>query len=575
MIDEGVDLLNAVALSFVLDSLPKLPITVQGQIYRDISSLLHYSTSNKEVFRSNPSWHASLFSLVSNLMSAPSTADVSRVSPEGIITKLGSNYENDWIADAVQTFTQLFELQSQKEIHSETIRIDTTKLKSMSKSRSYTPTLSIDTFNLTYDGSSRTIPSPVPVTAPPPTDEMKDSWYSASMQIYANLLSRAMDTKAGWREVERTLCQSLPAGTGTGPVNPSSPPTFPQMIRTVSQRQNYFDAIGLEEEELEIFDKDEAYTRNSVARCVLSHLISDMTISIRVKYKDLQRLARSSRFKENQAGLDRMENILTLILSASQFFLADDSCVSEGVGDLHIGRLRAHYYNEVIEEKAKFDQLVLESKIALQSLGGDVDVLSSEGDAESSSDCSCMTSAPSARKMEAWGDELDRLPFSPLGVSSGTGTGYLEASPLSQMNSEDLNVDAKERMARVGNYFDLAEDRLMERCRCDRYNTSPVNEDDPSQSTEMCNSFVNFSRSWMAVKAEVHSASGGGGTNDGKLGVGDGEKADAASPKNNGISKSAQNGDLRNPLKRCSLFFILIDPSIDYVHIESIPKIYG
>lgn len=106
--------------------------------------------------------------------------------------------------------------------------------------------------------------------------------------------------------------------------------------------------------------KDLKCKGDSVSRSVLSHLICEVTSSIRVKYKELQRLAKSSRVKDTQAGLDKMENILTLVLSSSQFALSDVCCAAEGVGNLQIGRLRAHYCAEGIEEKIINDQIALD-----------------------------------------------------------------------------------------------------------------------------------------------------------------------------------------------------------------------
>ena len=461
---------------------------------------------------------------------------------------MGANFENDWITDAVQRVSKLFQQQSPEIIRPEVFKIDTQK----SISTFGASLLSIDTLNLTCDSSARTMFSPLSQTSPVPTEEMKDSWYLASMEIYANLLTRAMDTKTGWREVERTLCQSLLAGAGSGDL--FSPFTQPHMLVSASERQIDFETIIHEEEARDSYMKEVTCKGNTVARCILSHLISHMTMSIRLKYKDLQRLARSTRFKENQAGLDRMENILTLILSSSQFFLSNVCCASDGVGDLHIGRLRAHYYNEIVEEKAKADQLLLESKIALQSLNGNIDGLPSEEDAESSSDCSCMTSAPSARKVEGGSEEFDRPAFSPLGIVIGAG--YLDASPLSQMNSVESNIEAKDGRNLSTNIFDLAEERLMQRYRGDRVSNSPGYDDIPP-STDATSSFVDFSRSWMSVKPEV--SIGSDTCDDIKLGTNDCEKADANGLKNNiGTSKSALNGDLRNPLKRYPLPYSIV-----------------
>lgn len=472
MLDEGIDLTNAIALSFVLDSLPQLPVAVQGQIYRDILAIINRSGNNREVFRTNPSWHLSLFALTSQLMTLNSPQTLTRTTQSGIVRVLAKHGSQalgpDWVVDAPWSAAGGQGYQ---------------RSKNAERTSSSSQLLS-EKSNQDLESSSKSIFSSLSMPTPYPSENLKDAWFQSSMEIYSNLLTRAMDVKAGWREIERTLSQSKTTVSMNSTMY--STPKLSEMTGTDSQKYNDFETIKHEDNAREVVKSNIEIRGNSVARAVLSYLLSEMTVSIRAKYKDLHRLARSTRSKENQAGLDRMENILTLILSASQFILADVVCAGDDVGDLHIGRLRAHYYNEVIEEKTQLDLLILDTTASLQALE---DGVFSEEDPDSPGDCSCLTSSVPRPRTDAL--DQDRGTFSPSKVP-----GCFDSAPLS-VQSEDSS-EGKVTAARFINYFDLAEERLVQRYGGDSCSYSPAS-DDLSPSSAILSSVVNFEKTWITM----------------------------------------------------------------------------
>jgi hypothetical protein len=474
VLDEGIDLTNAVALSFVLDSLPQLPVAVQGQIYRDILAIINRSANNREVFRTNPSWHLSLFALTSQLMTLNPPQTMTRTTHSGIVRLLAKNGSrslgSDWVADASWSAVGGQGYQRNK--------------NAVHASNSSSQLLSVKTSDL--ESSSKSVFSPLSMPSPYPSENLKDAWFRSSMEIYSNLLTRAMDVKAGWREIERTLSQSKASISVSSTV--FSTPKLSERTGTDSQNSNDTVTIQHEDDAREVVKSNAEIRGNSVARAVLSNLLSETTVSIRAKYKDLHRLARSTRSKENQAGLDRMENILTLILSASQFILSDVVCAGDDVGDLHIGRLRAHYYNEVIVEKTQLDLLIYDTTASLQALE---DGVFSEEDPDSPGDCSCLTSSVPRPRTDAL--DQDRGTFSPSKVP-----GCFDSAPLSA-HSEDSS-EGKVTAARFINYFDLAEERLVQRYGGDSCSYSPAS-DDLSPSSAILSGVVNFEKTWIAMNA--------------------------------------------------------------------------
>jgi hypothetical protein len=533
VLDEGIDLTNAVALSFVLDSLPQLPVAVQGQIYRDILAIINRSANNREVFRTNPSWHLSLFALTSQLMTLNPPQTMTRTTHSGIVrvlAKKGSrSLGSDWVVDAPWSAVGGQGYQRNK--------------NALHSSGSSSQLLSIKTSNQDLQSSSKSTFSPLSMPSPCPSENLKDAWFRSSMEIYSNLLTRAMDVKAGWREIERTLSQSKTSVLVNSTVY--STPKLSEMTGTESQKYNDIVAIQHEDDAREVVKSNAEIRGNSVARAVLSNLLSETTVSIRAKYKDLHRLARSTRSKENQAGLDRMENILTLILSASQFILSDVICAGDDVGDLHVGRLRAHYYNEVIEEKTQLDLLIYDTTASLQALE---DGVFSEEDPDSPGDCSCLTSSVPRPRTDAL--DQDRGTFSPSKVP-----GCFDSAPLSA-HSEDSS-EGKVTAARFVNYFDLAEERLVQRYGGDSCSYSPAS-DDLSPSSAILSGVVNFEKTWITMNSCET-----GPTPKSTESLNESKNTDKKSPVAAAPavdlkkSRSSSIGELSNTLKR-SVHFLLV-----------------
>jgi hypothetical protein len=412
MMDEGLDLLNAVSLSFVLDQLPRLPIAGQGQICKDLMTLLTHSGSNRDAFFSNPSWHLCLSGLVSNLIEMGTLPSLARVTTQDIVSKFRDidegnlNIDKELILNNEGSVKNCHELDNAKDDDKEVL-IDSVCNNNVNIST--------------------------------PTAEIKDVWFAVGMKIYSTLLIHAMDVKTGWKEVERTLYSSL---------DKDDIEEIQKIQNKIGNSDNSNEILQETEKISSIMEENELKC-NSIARSILSHCISEMTFSIKPKYKDLQRLAKSTKFKENQAGLDRMENILTLILSSSQFSLFDVHCAGKGVGDLRIGRLRAFYYNEVKEEKVMLEKMECANATSQDNEWFDDDA---EGALRWNEGVEGVTG--SKERITVTDSSSD---FStPVGKSTSTG---VERGVM-----RDLYESKEETPS---NLFDHAENRLLRRCERD------------------------------------------------------------------------------------------------------------
>lgn len=218
----------------MLESLPRLPVSVQGQIYTDLITILKQNIGNREIFCSNPSWHLSLFALASQLLSFSTlpASILDTVYPNFLILRLGEDIdgcgnsierediegsvdgrrESSTISEVLNDIKNVIvDLQHSQDIqsssdkngnekdeeNSNTVRHEEIG-KSDSESEKYASNLRVDTalsshrYNQSFQSPSR---------------DDKDLSYSLAMKVYAILLIHAMDYKTGWRDVEKTLSQ--------------------------------------------------------------------------------------------------------------------------------------------------------------------------------------------------------------------------------------------------------------------------------------------------------------------------------------------------------------------------------
>jgi len=136
-------------------------------------------------------------------------------------------------------------------------------------------------------------------------DAEKDTMFAIGMKIYAILLRHSMFSRGGWRETERALSQAY----------------------------------------------DSQVYQKSFSQTVLSHTVSEISFTMKSTYRDLLKLAKSKNQQETHKAMDRMENILSFLISAAQFVLDDEICVTKGIPHWIVGKLRVRCHNQLMEEK--------------------------------------------------------------------------------------------------------------------------------------------------------------------------------------------------------------------------------
>jgi hypothetical protein len=317
--DEGVDMLNSVALPIFFELLPKLPVRVQGQIYSDLLALLKHSEGNCHAFVANSSWQLCMFGLVAQLVSqAEGTTPGKVVNSHSLLTELErwSGYvatESPFTgAPGAKPKRRSSSANPPGELlrawrHSNGQMINNSSYSYQSEVKPVEPSKTSARFSMSVPAGS-VPPSPAASTIAPattgtagePTEKDKDLWFAIGMKIYATLLLHAIDSRNGWREIDRSISQS--------------------------------------------YESDVGY---SVAQTVLSHVLNELTFSMRGKYKELQRLAKSTNSGENQEATDKIENFLCLMLTTSQLALVDQRCAVSGIKNFHLCKLRVHYFTEI------------------------------------------------------------------------------------------------------------------------------------------------------------------------------------------------------------------------------------
>lgn len=171
-----------------------------------------------------------------------------------------------------------------------------------------------------------------------------DVWFAIGMKIYATLLGHALLIEGGWRDVERTISQAFHYKSLHPQLNPDT-------FETLSSADADDAPVGLDAYDFD--DEEEGSLMASgkcVAQAVLSHVVSELTFSMRKIYSELSDLIRT-KIKSNIKEADnRLENILSVIISAGQFALGACATSTAGVPDLYVGRLRVTIMKELMEE---------------------------------------------------------------------------------------------------------------------------------------------------------------------------------------------------------------------------------
>jgi hypothetical protein len=285
--DEGTNMINIEVLPIYFEALPNIPVKLHDQIYNDLLALLKHSSGNRDAISQSPNWHACIFDMVVQLIaSAPHVSH-----------RVGIDSQENVVS--TKNFVSILESWS-----SSYGAIGVTK-SPLSRVRSFPQ---VDRLSSLASESSESIKSASPDnfssrSADADLDQnLLDTTFSIGMKVFATLLVHCLDRKGGWKEVEATISHSV-----------------------------------------------ENDRRCCATEAILSHLISELTFTIRSKYRDLHRLAKSSNFNEYAEGMDKLENLLSVILISSQFSLFNVRSVVEGVPNLDIAKMRVRYFNSVSE----------------------------------------------------------------------------------------------------------------------------------------------------------------------------------------------------------------------------------
>jgi hypothetical protein len=310
--EEDVDMMNAAALPIFFELLPKLPMSVQGQIYSDLLALLKHSESNCHAFICTSSWHLCMFGMVSQLVLEEVIDDsIPTITTISILGEL-----EKWTGYNIGTEFNASFFVSSKYFGSVAHSLSNGKGQTSPKpypesrlARGYS--IHGEVMLLTRDAASNAFILPPRVSndndmmIASTTTSDNDMWFALGMKVYATLLLHAMEFKNGWKELDRSISQSYECGIGY-----------------------------------------------SVAQTILSHVLNEITFTMRSKYRELQRLAKSKDFSENQEATDRIENLLCLLLTSSEVALIDFQCAVTGIKDFHLCKLRVHVFSEICHEYA-------------------------------------------------------------------------------------------------------------------------------------------------------------------------------------------------------------------------------
>ena len=259
--DDQSDMINAYVLPSFLQMLPKLPIACYGNCLMNLLGLLKHSSVNRDSFAAEPTWHLSLFGIVSQLV-VPIEKNCYETSTSSLVAEI-NRCSGSFIISGCNS-----------EDSPEMAGGYPSKLSSLNKE--------LPSISSKHD---------------------LDTWFSLGMKIYATMLLHCLDYQGGWREVEMALSLS-------------------------SQRGE----------------------ERCLSKAILSHVVTELSFSMKTRYKDLQKLSKSKSINDIHKFKDRLENILSLLLSAMQFSLGDQACSSSGVPHFSVGQLRVRCINEIAEE---------------------------------------------------------------------------------------------------------------------------------------------------------------------------------------------------------------------------------
>lgn len=258
---------NPCVLSLFCHFLPQFSMAVHERIYMDLFGLLKNNSKNLDVFYSHPSWNLCMYDLVSQLIVVTSvcTSTVQSVDLCAILEgwALLENYQAiNSPADGRCSPLPTSVSPKRTAPHGKLLR-------QWQRSAS---------FRDSEDGNVSVRIRSVSETKDPSKLESSkgdiEVWFDIAVKIYATVLLYGLDTKGGWKDIQQTIALSYDSIHGT-----------------------------------------------AVTYAVFSHLMNEMTFKMRSKYKEINKMAQSSKPEDNIDATTKLENMLAYLLLTSEFLL--------------------------------------------------------------------------------------------------------------------------------------------------------------------------------------------------------------------------------------------------------------
>lgn len=298
-IDEHKEMINSRMLTLFFEYIPKLPLHIQERVYEDLLPLLKHNSSNRTTFFYHPLYHYCLFDLVGQLVVVTnqctltlSQSDVKnhlkqwaifdcQGDDEGILNIFDAKSPNKY--SSLSPFSNHF--------NSTIYNPHNANLP-----RSQEKDVVMDNAEFVDQSSSNGISSAAR------KGEMRrrslavddfgcnklNTWFDIGMKIYATLLLHGLDFEKGFVEFDRTISQS-------------------------------FDSIhGV-----------------AVSLSIFSHVLHEMSFSLSSRYREMQRLAKSSKDEESHLATITLENMVSIIVTIGTFLLESNSMAALGLQSIH------------------------------------------------------------------------------------------------------------------------------------------------------------------------------------------------------------------------------------------------
>ena len=279
-IDESTEIKHSCALPAFFYVIPRLPMHVQEKVYVDLLSLIKHNAKNRDVICADPGWHMSLFDLVGQLMA------VSEECTSHMAVKDIKEYLKEWaIYENPESEDQILVLFGRHSLH----RTSVSPIKGLGLHGQDPSLPDVRSISLLTSGAHRrhSLEKQSLVTGV----GTLDMWFDIGMKIYGTLLLHALDYKWGAKEIDKMIACSFDSDLGV-----------------------------------------------AVSLAVLSHLLNEYTFAMQAKYKDMQRMAKSSSDEDNNEATVKLENILSVIYTLSLYMLEERQVAGLGVAGLSLGR---------------------------------------------------------------------------------------------------------------------------------------------------------------------------------------------------------------------------------------------